>query len=117
MVELYSKWLSPEYLLMLGVLSPAMKWGLIPLLKKIFWPNDDCFNTTTHPKGYTPIWIAFIACVVAAFVWKYLFPFGSWDYRAIIMVVLVGIFAATSAIGLNVTTQAARGKDVSVSNG
>lgn len=114
MDELVKLWLAPEYLAMLAVITLTVKLLVVPVLKSFF--KDEFGNSTTHPQGYTPLIVAYVGAIILAFMWKLLFPFGVWDVRAVVMVVLVGVFAAFSAIGMNVTTQAVQGKDVSISS-
>jgi predicted PurR-regulated permease PerM len=105
-----SAWLTPEYVAMIAVIAVVLKWAVVPFIK-------DVLMSTSQDKGYTPLIIAFVAALILAFLYKYLKGIGTWDSRGVIMTVLVAIFAAASAIGLNVTTQAIRGKDVSITDG
>lgn len=109
MEELYSKWLSPEYVAMIAVIALTLKLLIIPIIKS--------FMDDTHYKGYTPLVIAFLGALILSFMLKVLLDVGQWDAKGIVMTVFVAIFAATSAIGFNVTTQAVQGKDVSINDG
>lgn len=106
----YSSWLTPEYMGMVAIITLALKFAIIPFVKNVLM-------TETHLQGYTPIIIAFVAALTLSFLYKFLQHVGIWDSRGVIMTILVAIFAACSAIGLNVTTQALKGKDVSINNG
>jgi K+-sensing histidine kinase KdpD len=107
--ELIKAWLKPEYLAMLVIITLTVKLAVVPLVK--------AFLLDTNVKGYTSIYIAYAGAILVSFLYKFLFPFGTWTIRDVLMVIIVGVFAALSAIGTNVTTQAMRGKDVSITDG
>lgn len=107
MEELIRLWLPPVYVAMLGLITLTLKLIVVPFIKSTAAQD-------MNPKGYTPVIIAIIGGIVLAFLWKLVFPFGAWAVQEIALTALVGIFAAFSAIGLNVTTQAFKGNDVSI---
>lgn len=107
MEELIKLWLAPHYLAMLAIITLTVKLMVVPFIKNYLLDE-------TNAKGYTSLCIAYAAAIIAAFLYKFLFPFGAWTARDVVMVILVGVFSAVSAIGLNVTTQAFRGSDVSI---
>lgn len=109
MEELYSKWLTPEYAAMIAVIAFTLKILFVPIVKG--------FIPETHYKGYTPVLIAFIGAVILSFLFKVSMGVGAWDVKDIVMTLFVAVFSATSAIGLNVTTQAMQGKNVSINDG
>jgi hypothetical protein len=107
MEELIKLWLKPDYIAMLAVITLTVKLALVPLIKNLFFYN-------TNEKGYTSVRITYVMSIIVGFLYKFLFPFGAWTARDVIMVIIVGVFSAFSALGANVTTQAIRGKDVSI---
>ncbi len=108
MDELFKTWLSPEYIIMLGIVTLTVKLIVVPIIKSIV--GGDNLNV----KGHSSIIFAYIASIALSFAYKSLFAVGIWDARNIVMTVLVGIFSACSAIGLNISTQTLKGRDVSI---
>ena len=105
MEELAKLWLKPEYMPMFAIITLTLKTVVVPLVKSF---------VTKNPKGYSPVIIAHVAGVLIAFIYKGINSGCSWHIQDITMVVLVGVFAAQSAIGLNVTTQSISGKDINI---
>lgn len=108
MDELLKAWLKPEYIAMFAVIVLTVKLAVVPFIKALL--------TNTHVKGYTSVELAYAGSVVVAFLYKYMASVGTWTGKDIIMTLIVGLAAATSAIGLNVTTQAVQGSDVSITS-
>lgn len=107
MNELLKAWLRPEYLPMLAIVALTVKYAVVPAVKFLL-------DLVTHPKGYTSITLAYGGSIVVSFLYKYMASVGTWDGKDIIMTLIVGLAAAAGAIGTNVTTQALRGSDVSI---
>ncbi len=106
MDEVWKVWLDPAYLPMVAAVALLLKFIIVPLVKSVL---ED-----THPGGYTPLWIAYVAAIVACFLFKALFMAAPWTAKTVLMTIIAAIAAATSAIGLNVTTQAIQKNDVSI---
>lgn len=108
MEEILKSWVKPEYLPMLAMIAATVKYVIVPIIKALL---------TTSTKGNTSIVIAMVAAIVLSFVFKVIYPVGTWDAQGITMTIVVGIIAGFTAIGTNVTVQAIKGSDVSIKNG
>lgn len=108
MDELIRLWLRPEYLPMLAIIALTVKLVVVPVVKALW------YGSQTHPNGYTPVAIAVVSSIAISFLYKWLKDIGAWDAEGIIMTILVGLMAAFTAIGANVTTQVLRRSDVSI---
>lgn len=108
MEEVLKSWVKPEYLPMLAMIAATVKYVIVPIIKSLL---------TTSTKGSTSIVIAMVAAMILAFVFKVVYPVGTWDAQGITMTALVGLIAGFTAIGGNVTVQAIKGSDVSIKNG
>lgn len=109
MDAILSAWILPAYLPMLVVIAATVKLLVVPAFKSLWFGNMD-----THPKGYTSVLAVVISSIVIALLYKFIKHIGAWDAEGIIMTILVGLAAAFTAIGANVTTQAIKGQDVSI---
>lgn len=110
-VALIGKLVTAEYAAMFVLLALLAKYVAVPFVKWLilaFWADD------THEKGYTPVVIGYLACIVMAFILKLLQSVGGWTVKDVLMTVIVACAAAATAIGANVTTQALKGSNVSI---
>jgi hypothetical protein len=96
---------------MIAIIATMLKWAVVPGVKKLY---TDLVCRELHWAGYTPLYIAYTASIGLSFLYKAMFNVGVWGWRDIVMTILVGIFAAASAVGGNTTIQAIKGNDVSI---
>jgi len=106
-ISLVQGWLKPEYLLILGVLGPAVK-TILPIVR-YFIPSS-WFDS----KGKTSLWLAFGLSMIATFVYKGVQQIGTWAWADVLMTVGVGFLVGCSSVGYNVTVQAVKGNDVNI---
>lgn len=109
MDEILKLWLSAPYMAMLLAISGALKWVAIPFIKWLL--------PTSDPKGRTPVVIAFVFSALLCLAYHILYfppvaP-GQWA-KTITFSVIVWFLSAFVAMGLNTTSAAIQGKDVSV---
>jgi hypothetical protein len=104
--ELLKSLLKPEYVPMLAIAIALVKI-LVPLVRELIFKE-------TNAKGYTSLKVAFVLSTIISFGIKILQKVGSWSGADILMTLIVAVIAALTAIGLNVTIQATKGSDVSI---
>ena len=108
MDEFLKVWMKPEYLPMIVVLVPALKFGAIPLIKSLL-------TNKLNPNGYTPLWIAYIVSLILGVLYKIqVMNTSGWGYQDVISLLLVALITAQATIGLNVSIAAVRGADINV---
>lgn len=106
-ITLVQGWLKPEYLLILGVLGPAIK-TILPIVR--YFIPAEWFDA----KGKTSLWLAFGLSMLSTFIYKAAQHIGAWAFLDVVMTVGVGFLVGCSAIGYNVTIQAVKGNDVNI---
>ena len=107
LLPLIQSWLKPEYLLILAVLGPAIK-TILPVVKLLI-PVE-----ARDPNGKTSLWLAFGLSALVTFIYKGVQHIGAWTFPEILMTIGVTVLVACSAIGFNVTIQAAKGQNVNI---
>jgi len=104
--ELLKGLLKPEYIPMLAIAIALVKI-LVPIVRELVF-------RVTDSRGYTSLKIAFVLSTIVSFGVKWIQHVGGWNVEGIVMTLIVAVISALTAIGLNVTIQASKGSDVSI---